>query len=380
MTSAAGAWESHAARPGAVVAVLASPCVLVGAGELRSATRCCSALAGAALGALAVAVVTCCAGARGRGRTGAVPGSGRARAARDGPAAGAQRRQPAAGRRSPRATGSAATTPRGPCRPLPPGGTATYHYELPTRRRGRLQVGPLTLERTDPLGLARPGRRRGDRRRCGCTRGAIPSARSAAASSAPPRRAHRRGLRCAAPSTCARCASTCPATRCATCTGRRRPATGQLMVREYVDPDQPRFTVLLDNRRGVLPAAAFEEAVEVGRVAAVRGGRRRQHRRLRTTTGMTSATAGGGPRCGGCSTGCATSEQVAHPAGEAIPEGGGTLVISSAGRPPPRRRWPRCAALPGAGRGRPLAEARLRRPGAASPGGRAAGRSAHGTR
>ncbi|HET6288158.1 MAG TPA: DUF58 domain-containing protein, partial [Amycolatopsis sp.] len=32
---------------------------------------------------------------------------------------------------------------------------ATYRYELPTGRRGRLPVGPLTLHRVDPFGLAR---------------------------------------------------------------------------------------------------------------------------------------------------------------------------------------------------------------------------------
>jgi len=36
--------------------------------------------------------------------------------------------------------------------------------------------------------------------------------------------------------------------------------TGQLMVRDYADPDQPRFTVLLDNRIE-FPAAAVREAV-----------------------------------------------------------------------------------------------------------------------
>jgi uncharacterized protein (DUF58 family) len=38
---------------------------------------------------------------------------------------------------------------------LRPGAAHEVHYALPTGRRGRIQVGPLRLERTDPLGLAR---------------------------------------------------------------------------------------------------------------------------------------------------------------------------------------------------------------------------------
>src|SRR5690606_32315880 len=50
---------------------------------------------------------------------------------------------------------SAAAAERVAIRRLPPGAEATYRYELPTGRRGLLRVGPLVLERTDPLGLAR---------------------------------------------------------------------------------------------------------------------------------------------------------------------------------------------------------------------------------
>lgn len=39
--------------------------------------------------------------------------------------------------------------------PLRPGATHELRYALPTARRGRVPVGPLRLERTDPLGLAR---------------------------------------------------------------------------------------------------------------------------------------------------------------------------------------------------------------------------------
>ena len=36
-----------------------------------------------------------------------------------------------------------------------PGATRTVRYDLPTTRRGRYELGPLTLTRTDPLGLLR---------------------------------------------------------------------------------------------------------------------------------------------------------------------------------------------------------------------------------
>jgi uncharacterized protein (DUF58 family) len=38
---------------------------------------------------------------------------------------------------------------------LKPGQTHQAHYPLPTGRRGRIRVGPLRLDRTDPLGLSR---------------------------------------------------------------------------------------------------------------------------------------------------------------------------------------------------------------------------------
>ncbi|MFI6009564.1 DUF58 domain-containing protein [Streptomyces sp. NPDC051243] len=39
--------------------------------------------------------------------------------------------------------------------PLPPGAAHELRYALPTARRGRVPVGPLRLERADPLGLVR---------------------------------------------------------------------------------------------------------------------------------------------------------------------------------------------------------------------------------
>ena len=62
--------------------------------------------------------------------------------------------------------------------------------------------------------------------------------------------------------------------------------TGQLMVREYVDPAQPWCVVVLDTRRDVLDADAFEAAVEI--VASVLWAAAEQDRpvRLATTGGL----------------------------------------------------------------------------------------------
>jgi uncharacterized protein (DUF58 family) len=62
--------------------------------------------------------------------------------------------------------------------------------------------------------------------------------------------------------------------------------TGQLMVREHVDPAQPWCVVVLDTRRDVLDADAFEAAVEI--VASVLWAAVEQDRpvRLATTGGL----------------------------------------------------------------------------------------------
>ena len=104
------------------------------------------------------------------------------------------------------------------------------------------------------------------------------------------------------------------------------------MVREYVDPAQPRFTLLLDDRAGVLSAVAFEEAVEVAAsllYTAAAGG---QHTQLRTTSGVTAVTAGGLAAARTLLDRLCELEQVARPAGAARPEAGGTLVYVTGGR------------------------------------------------
>lgn len=148
-------------------------------------------------------------------------------------------------------------------RRLAPGAEATYRYELPTTRRGLLPVGPLVLERSDPLGLARHRLTAGG----STTLWVHPLRHPAKTAIAGRPRHHHDGrttddsLRGSADLRDVRPYVVGDEVRHLHWKATAR--TGQLMVRDYVDPDQPRMNILLDNRTGVLPAEGFEEAVEV---------------------------------------------------------------------------------------------------------------------
>jgi len=178
-------------------------------------------------------------------------------------------------------------------RPLTAHASATYHYQLPTSRRGRVTVGPLALERRDPLGLARRRMSAGD----ALTLWVHPRRHPVWPASLGWPRHHHEGAALAAPlhgSTDLR------SIREYTVGDELRHVhwkamarTGSLMVREYVDPAQPRFTVLIDNRAGILPAAAFEAAVEVAASLVFAAAEAGHRTRLRTTGGLDRDTAGG---------------------------------------------------------------------------------------
>ncbi|WP_344056651.1 DUF58 domain-containing protein, partial [Sphaerisporangium rubeum] len=145
--------------------------------------------------------------------------------------------------------------------PLAPGAEARVEYAIPTPRRGLVTVGPLTLDRRDPLGLARrtdhlaPATVLWVRPRvhplaappAGLAPGQeIRRDRAAESASAydglreyragdDPRRIHW-------PSTA---------------------RTGQLVVRRPVEGTGPGAAVVLDTRTAALSPAAFEDAVEV---------------------------------------------------------------------------------------------------------------------
>lgn len=148
-------------------------------------------------------------------------------------------------------------------RPLAPGADAVYHYELPTTRRGRFQVGPLTLERVDPLGLGRSRLTTGDTTTLWVHPKTYPVR---ALVSGHPRHHHEgrttddslhgsldlRDVR-----------EYVVGDEVRHLHWKATARTGRLMVRDYVDPNQPRFTTLLDTRAALLPPPVFEEAVDL---------------------------------------------------------------------------------------------------------------------
>jgi uncharacterized protein (DUF58 family) len=173
-----------------------------------------------------------------------------------------------------------------PVRSLPPGGSARYRYELPTTRRGRIPIGPLTVERADLLGLV--GRRQAvggethvwvHPRRHPVRLAEAGRARHHHEGAPPPHpMAGAMDLRALRPYV--------PGDELRHLHWKATARTGQLIVREYVDPAQPWCVVVLDTRRDVLDADAFEAAVEV--VASVLWAAAEQDRpvRLAMTSGL----------------------------------------------------------------------------------------------
>lgn len=177
--------------------------------------------------------------------------------------------------------------------PSLPGVSRTLQYELPTSVRGRQQVGPLRLHRSDPLGLARNALPAGDT----ATLWVHPRRYPAKAPASGYPRHHHEGV------------ASDHALRGSTDLLEVRPyqpgdevrhlhwkataRTGRLMVRDYADPEQPRFTLLLDTRHGVFPPAVFEEAVDLTASLLVAAGRAGRHNRLVTTGGVDRTFAGG---------------------------------------------------------------------------------------
>ena len=178
-------------------------------------------------------------------------------------------------------------------RRLGPDSEATYRYELPTLRRGRIEVGPLTLERRDPLGLARNRLPTGET----ATLWVHPKRHPTRTVVAGRPRHHHVGrtaddsLRGSADLRDVRPYVVGDEVRHLHWKATAR--TGQLMVRDFVDPDQPRLTVLLDTRTEPLPAATFEEAVEVAASVLFAASMAGHRCRLLTSAGADLAAPGG---------------------------------------------------------------------------------------
>jgi uncharacterized protein (DUF58 family) len=148
-------------------------------------------------------------------------------------------------------------------RPLAPGADAVYHYELPTARRGRIQVGPLTLERVDPLGLGRSRLTTGDTTTMWVHPRTYPVRALVAGH---PRHHHEGRTSDDSPHGTLDLRDVreyVPGDEVRHLHWKATARTGRLMVRDYIDPNQPRFTALLDTRAGLLPPEVFEEAVDL---------------------------------------------------------------------------------------------------------------------
>jgi uncharacterized protein (DUF58 family) len=147
-------------------------------------------------------------------------------------------------------------------RALPAGAEQSYLNELPTGRRGRHDVGPLSLRRADALGLGGSELLLGETATLwvypkthpiSAVAGGLPLHHhdGEATETSPRGSLDVREVRAYVPGDEVRHLHWKATAR-----------TGQLMIRDYADPHQPRFTVLLDNRRETA-AAEFEEAVEL---------------------------------------------------------------------------------------------------------------------
>jgi uncharacterized protein (DUF58 family) len=176
---------------------------------------------------------------------------------------------------------------------LPPGGTATFHYELPTERRGRITVGPLQMARVDPLGVVRRPLATGNT----ATLRVYPKTYPARERVGGYPRHHHEGRAIDEPlhgsSDLRDVREYVIGDEVRHLHWKATAHTGRLMVRDYIDPDQPRFSVLLDTRKRVLRPDEFEQAVQVAaslvKPAALAG-----HRcRLLTPGGIDVATPGG---------------------------------------------------------------------------------------
>jgi uncharacterized protein (DUF58 family) len=173
-------------------------------------------------------------------------------------------------------------------RALAPGADAVHHYDLPTDVRGKHQVGPLAVHRADPLGLGRSRLTEGET----ATLWVHPKVHPIHAFTAGLPRHHHEGrttdkslggsldLR--------EVREYVPGDEIRLLHWKATARTGTLMVREYVDPNQPKVTVLLDSR----PGPDFEAAIDLAASLAVAAAGAGHRCRLVTTCGVDLPTNG----------------------------------------------------------------------------------------
>jgi uncharacterized protein (DUF58 family) len=142
------------------------------------------------------------------------------------------------------------------------GRSVAVTYELPTQRRGALQVGPLAIAQRDPFGLWEARRPIGDTvtllvqpriHSMGAGRGGRTRHLDGPTSDKAPR----------GTSTFHSLREYTPGDDIRRVHWRTSARTGTLMVREHVDTGLPSRVVVLDTRAGVYAGDQFEEAVDV---------------------------------------------------------------------------------------------------------------------
>lgn len=166
------------------------------------------------------------------------------------------------------------------------GATTSVPYELPTERRGALQIGPFALTLGDPFGLWHARRVVGD------TRMLFVKPRIHAVTPRPAGRTqHVEGP---TSDTAPRGTITFHALReyvlgddIRRIHWKTTARTGTLMVREHVDTSQPSTVIVLDNRADRYDVEGFEEAVDVAASVAAASEQRGFPIRFVTTTGET---------------------------------------------------------------------------------------------
>jgi uncharacterized protein (DUF58 family) len=219
-------------------------------------------------------------------------------------------------------------------RSLAAGAEQSYLNELPTRRRGRHEVGPLTLRRVDALGLGRSELLLGETATLwvyprthpvSAVAGGLPLHHhdGEATETSPRGSLDVREVRPYAPGDEVRHLHWKATAR-----------TGQLMIRDYADPHQPRFTVLLDDRCEVPAEPEFEEAVELAASLVVAAAGADHRCRLVTPGGVdVNTTLGSDAVQRYLEALCvvARTEEAGLPLvpGELARAGGGTLVVIS---------------------------------------------------
>jgi uncharacterized protein (DUF58 family) len=176
---------------------------------------------------------------------------------------------------------------------LPPGGSAVYHYELPTTARGRVDIGPLQVQRADLLGLLRSRTTIGLQATLRVYPHRIPVRVAAGGRprhhfEGPPPRLPMRGsmdLRSLREYS--------PGDELRHLHWKATARTGRLMVREYVDPAQPQCVVMLDTAYDSPDVVAFEHSVEIAAALVWEACERDQPTRLTTSAGLEVAGTGG---------------------------------------------------------------------------------------